>query len=154
MPVSAPSTFHSCCSYWWLAWAEHHAFLPWCSGECLHSHKHNLVHSELLPSLLSCLSSTTHVNHKLYFIFGWHPCLSPALCSAFRFPLGMKPLRQQFCSSLFLILQPTSSVYCLERGTKLTACKGIPKYCCGDSETAYTVSVVKGKPLYRNVNMP
>lgn len=85
-PIPVPSTFHSCCSYWWLALAGCHAFLPQCSGEHLRSHKHNLVHSELLPSLLFCLSSTTHVNHKLYFIFGWHPCLSPALCSDLFFP--------------------------------------------------------------------
>lgn len=68
-PISPPSTFHSCCSSWWRALTGCHAFLPWCSGERLSSHKHNLVHSEILPSLLCCLSSTTHVNRKFYFIF-------------------------------------------------------------------------------------
>lgn len=39
---------------------------------------------------------------------------------------------------LFVVLQPTSSVCCLEGRTTLTACKGIPTYQCGDSETACT----------------
>jgi len=147
-PISAPSTFHSSCNYWQFSLAGCHSFLPQYSGEHLRSHKHNLVHSRFLPSL----SLPPHMS-VINFIFGWHPCQSPVLCSAFGFPLGMKPLRQQFCSSLFPILQPTSSVYCLERRTALTACNGIPKYLCGDSETACTVSVVKGQPLYRNVNM-
>lgn len=62
-------------------------------------------------------------------------CLPPVLCSAFGFPLGMKTLRQQFCSSLFLFLQPTSSVYCLEKRTALTACSSVFKYQCGNSES-------------------
>lgn len=52
-------------------------------------------------------------------------CLSPVLCSAFGFSLGMKTLRKQFCSSLLLFLQPTSAVW---KATTLIACNGIPKY--------------------------
>lgn len=111
--------------------------------------KCKLVHSELLPSLLSCLFSTTH--QVMNFISYLHGilCLSPALCSVLGFSLGMRTLRQQFCSSLFLFLQPASSVYCLERRTTLNCLEQHPYIPVWQF---WDCSVVKGKPLCRNAN--
>lgn len=70
-----------------------------------------------LSSLLSLFYHTSVMNFISY-LYGIL-CLSPALCSVFGFLLGMKTSRQQFCSSLFLFQQPSSSVYRLWRRTTL-----------------------------------
>lgn len=137
-PVSPPRIFHSCCSYRCLSLAGCHAFLPWGSGELLHSCNHNLVHFPLPFSPLS----TTHITHKLYFLFRWHPCLSPAVPLSvvhLVFPWAQR-LLENSSAALFLILQPTFSVWCSEKGTTLTACNGTPKYQCGDTEMACTIN--------------
>lgn len=150
-PVAVPSTSHCSCSCWGLALAGCHAFSHQCSEERLHSHKHNLVHSELLPSLLSVslLPHMSIINFTSY---------SDGILAYLQLSAGhlVFPCAWSLWgSSSAALCSSAAYIFCLLFGRKdNTNClQGHPYipvwrfwdslYCC----------VVKGKALYRNVNM-
>lgn len=99
-------------------------------------------------SLLFCpVSLLPHVSHELYFIFAWYPLLASSALQCFWVFFGHEDFEATVLQ--FLFLQPTSSVYCLERRTTLTACSSIPKYQCGNSES---VVWQKANLFCRNAN--